>query len=43
MSPAMVAYWIWHVMSLLENRTVKRYFGVLYLFLSCVVRRRRAR
>ena len=33
----------WQMMSLLVNRTIMRYLGVLYLFLSCVTSRRRAR
>ena len=33
----------WQVMSLFVKRTTKRYFGVLYLFLSWVTRRFRAK
>ena len=33
----------WQVMSLFVKRTTKRYFGVLYLFLSWVTRRLRAK
>lgn len=32
----------WHVMSRLEKRTIKRYLGVSYLFLSWTIRRLRA-
>lgn len=33
----------WQQRSLLENLTIIRYFGVLYLFLSCTTRRLRAK
>ena len=33
----------WQTMSLLVKRTTKRYLGVLYLFLSWVTRRLRAK
>lgn len=33
----------WQTMSLLEKRTIIRYLGVLYLFLSCITRRLRAK
>lgn len=33
----------WQQMSLLENLTIIRYLGVLYLFLSCKTRRFRAK
>jgi hypothetical protein len=32
----------WQVMSLFEMRTIIRYLGVLYLFLSCIIKRFRA-
>lgn len=33
----------WQTMSLLEKRTIIRYLGVLYLFLSCTTKRLRAK
>ena len=42
LSPPISEWTIWAMMSLLVNRTTRRYLGALYLFFAWVINRLRA-